>query len=58
MRTGGLRSFSQSARRSSYEDTARNLLITKDTKVICQGFTGKTVSIKTYLPVKRHTVSR
>jgi len=38
----GLRSFSQSARRSSYEDTARNLLITKDTKVICQGFTGKT----------------
>jgi len=38
----GLRNFSQSARRSSYEDSARNLLITKDTKVLCQGFTGKT----------------
>lgn len=37
------RAFSQSALRKNYADTARNLLIHKDTKVICQGMTGKTV---------------
>ncbi|KIL70938.1 hypothetical protein M378DRAFT_183487 [Amanita muscaria Koide BX008] len=35
------RAFSQSATRKSYADTAKNLLIHKDTKVLCQGFTGK-----------------
>ncbi|KAI0788665.1 succinate-CoA ligase [Abortiporus biennis] len=38
----GRRAFSQSASRRSYDDTIRNLLIHKDTKVLCQGFTGKT----------------
>jgi len=38
----GRRTFSHSPARSSYEDTISNLLIHKDTKVICQGFTGKT----------------
>jgi len=38
------RSFSQSAVRQSYDDTIKNLLIHKDTKVICQGFTGKTAT--------------
>jgi len=38
----GRRTFSQSASRRSYDDTIRNLLIHKDTKVLCQGFTGKT----------------
>ncbi|KAH9004352.1 succinate-CoA ligase [Lactarius hatsudake] len=36
------RAFSQSATRRSYESTIQNLLIHKDTKVLCQGFTGKT----------------
>ena len=44
IRPANARSFSQSAARFSYEDTAKNLLIHKDTKVLCQGFTGKTVS--------------
>jgi hypothetical protein len=43
--TAGRRSFSQSASRKSYTDTIQNLLIHKDTKVLCQGFTGKTVSL-------------
>ncbi|KAJ7900247.1 succinyl-CoA synthetase-like protein [Mycena olivaceomarginata] len=38
----GRRTFSQSATRRSYADTIQNLLIHKDTKVLCQGFTGKT----------------
>ncbi|KAF8350151.1 succinyl-CoA-ligase [Amanita rubescens] len=40
----GRRSFSQSAVRQSYDDTIKNLLVHKDTKVICQGFTGKTAT--------------
>ncbi|KAF9819924.1 hypothetical protein IEO21_01785 [Rhodonia placenta] len=38
----GRRSFSQSASRRNYDATIQNLLIHKDTKVLCQGFTGKT----------------
>jgi len=38
----GRRSFSQSASRHNYDATIKNLLIHKDTKVLCQGFTGKT----------------
>lgn len=41
-RAAGRRTFSQSATRRSYEDTIQNLLIRKDTRVLCQGFTGKT----------------
>lgn len=29
--------------RSMYTDTRKNMMLTKDTKVICQGFTGKQV---------------
>ncbi|THH11118.1 hypothetical protein EW145_g861 [Phellinidium pouzarii] len=43
-RSISVRAFSHSAPRFSYEDTTRNLLIHKDTKVLCQGFTGKTVT--------------
>ncbi|TFY73416.1 hypothetical protein EWM64_g10596 [Hericium alpestre] len=42
--SAGRRLFSQSVSRRSYEDTIRNLLIHKDTKVLCQGFTGKTAT--------------
>ncbi|EPQ60570.1 succinyl-CoA-ligase [Gloeophyllum trabeum ATCC 11539] len=38
----GRRAFSQSAARKSYDDTIANLRIHKDTKVLCQGMTGKT----------------
>lgn len=38
----GRRSFSVSVSRKSYADTIYNLRIHKDTKVLCQGFTGKT----------------
>lgn len=40
----GRRTFSQSAARQNYDATIQNLLIHKDTKVLCQGLTGKTVS--------------
>ncbi|KAH7104277.1 succinate-CoA ligase [Auriculariales sp. MPI-PUGE-AT-0066] len=40
----GRRLFSSSVARASYEDTIANLRIHKDTKVICQGFTGKTAT--------------
>lgn len=40
----GRRAFTQSATRKSYDDTIQNLLIHKDTKVLVQGFTGKTAS--------------
>ncbi|KAF8328651.1 putative succinyl-CoA synthetase alpha chain, gdp-forming [Cantharellus anzutake] len=38
------RAFSSSVSRNNYEDTIRNLLVHKDTKVLCQGFTGKTAT--------------
>ncbi|KAF8587330.1 succinyl-CoA-ligase [Ramaria rubella] len=38
----GRRTFASSASRLSYEDTIANLRIHKDTKVLCQGLTGKT----------------
>ncbi|KAG8985704.1 Succinate--CoA ligase [ADP/GDP-forming] subunit alpha, mitochondrial [Tulasnella sp. 427] len=40
----GQRTFASSASRRSYEDTIKNLMIRKDTRVICQGFTGKTAT--------------
>lgn len=40
----GRRALSSSAVRHSYEDTIRNLLIKPDSKVLCQGFTGKTAT--------------
>ncbi|CAG8434841.1 754_t:CDS:2 [Diversispora eburnea] len=35
------REFSLSAVRLSYEDTVKNMRLTKETRLICQGFTGK-----------------
>jgi hypothetical protein len=43
LETAGRRTFGSSASRRSYDDTIANLKIHKDTKVLCQGFTGKTV---------------
>lgn len=37
----GLSKFGGQVRFASYEATRKNLKLTKDTKVICQGFTGK-----------------
>jgi len=42
--TAGRRAFGSSASRRSYDDTVANLKIHKDTKVLCQGFTGKTAT--------------
>lgn len=44
------RTFSQTSARNSYADTIHNLLIRKDTKVLCQGFTGKTVCLHWHYP--------
>ncbi|KAJ2818764.1 ligase of succinyl-coa, partial [Coemansia erecta] len=41
LRTVSRRGFATSAARRSYEDTAKNLKINKDTRVLIQGFTGK-----------------
>ena len=41
----GRRAFSRSAARQNYEATIQNLLIHKDTRVLCQGITGKTVRV-------------
>ncbi|KAG0251398.1 succinate-CoA ligase, alpha subunit [Mortierella polycephala] len=37
----GQRMFSSSAKAAGYEKTVKNMLINKNTKVVCQGFTGK-----------------
>ncbi|KAJ3553023.1 hypothetical protein NM688_g3839 [Phlebia brevispora] len=40
--SAGRRAFSRSAARYNYEATIQNLLIRADTRVLCQGLTGKT----------------
>lgn len=37
--------FSLSSKAASYDKTVKNMLINKQTKVVCQGFTGKQVTI-------------
>ncbi|TRM60258.1 succinyl-CoA synthetase-like protein [Schizophyllum amplum] len=55
-RSPGRRAFSQSASRQSYEDTIHNLRIHKDTKVLCQGFTGKTATFHVAEALKYGTI--
>ncbi|CAG7846183.1 Succinate--CoA ligase [ADP/GDP-forming] subunit alpha, mitochondrial; AltName: Full=Succinyl-CoA synthetase subunit alpha; Short=SCS-alpha; Flags: Precursor [Serendipita indica DSM 11827] len=40
----GRRTLSSSAARRGYEDTIKNLALRPDSKVLCQGFTGKTAT--------------
>lgn len=40
----GARSLSTSALRRSYEDTIKNIYVQGDSRIICQGFTGKTAT--------------
>lgn len=42
IKSASSRSFSSSTARFGYEDTLKNLLINGDSRLICQGFTGKT----------------
>jgi hypothetical protein len=37
--------FSVSSKAAGYDQTVKNMLINKQTKVVCQGFTGKQVTI-------------
>jgi hypothetical protein len=41
----GVRRVVAAGLRSAYTDTRTNLRINKDTRVICQGFTGRQVSL-------------
>ncbi|WFD20131.1 hypothetical protein MCAP1_002375 [Malassezia caprae] len=41
-RAAGSRGLATSAMRRSYEDTIKNIYVQKDSRIICQGFTGKT----------------
>ena len=47
----GRRSLSTSARRTNnlYDQSIPNLAVNKNTRVICQGFTGKTVGLSSYI---------
>jgi succinyl-CoA synthetase alpha subunit len=38
--------FSVSSKAASYDKTVKNMLINKQTKVVCQGFTGKQVNYR------------
>ena len=42
-RASAMRSMCTSAVRLSYEDTIKNVYVKKDSRVLVQGFTGKTV---------------
>ena len=56
LRLAGRRAFSQSTARWSYESTIKNLRLHKDSKVLCQGFTGKTVSRVPQTPNVKNTI--